>query len=74
MGADMNDERAQQAWDDTMHTIHTWTPIIEHRVEWGVHPDATVAEVVCFTRAVADMYAMLSHELNDVADRHDARS
>jgi len=69
----MDDERGQQAWNDALHTIHTWTPIIKHRVEWGVPGDASVADVVCFTRAVADMCVMLSHELNDVADRHEAR-
>ena len=68
----MESEGAQQAWDDTMDTIRTWTPIIQHRVEWGVHSDATVADVVTFTRSVADMCAMLSHELHDVANRHEA--
>lgn len=68
----METEGAQRAWDDAMHTIHTWTPIIKNRIEWGVHSDASVSQVLTFARSVADMCAMLSHELHEVADRHEA--
>lgn len=65
----MNGGSGTQIWRETIETLTVWSRIITDRVEWGLPDAATAAEGAAIARVIADMCAMASLELNDLAER-----
>ena len=65
----MSGATGTQVWREAMDILSAWSGAITSRAEWGVQEDATIGEAVAYTRAIADMCAMASVELNELADR-----